>query len=248
MRFLQSTFAVAETVWKRVLDRTLGIILLCGAALTFVLALTADLSPSEARVGPAVVQVFVTMLVIFIGTTEIPRDLATRNVQVFLSKSLGRGEYLFGKFAGLLVLAELIFIAYLACLAAALGIKGLLPAREFVDHLLRATLQMATVCALLVALSVALAEVAATIFGVAFCILSYGIFILPVMTRLMAPDWLQPVLLVFYYVLPNGQHYLWDPSAAEAGKFLGLLAMYSGCYCACALIAASFWFRKRDLM
>ena len=255
MRFLhtfgnlmQSTMAVAETVWKRVMDRTLGLVLLGGAAVLLALVLTSDLQTSDVRATLLLIQLFVTLLVIFIGTTEIPRDLATRNIQVFLAKPLSRGEYIFGKFTGLFVLAEMILVAYLACLAVGLGVEGLFQPGELAQGFVRITLQLITLCALLVWLSVMLPEVAATVFGVTACIVSYLVFILPGLASLLAPEWAHPFLLIFYYALPNGQHYLWNPELGRSAQFLCLLALYSVFYSLCALTAASLWFRKRDLM
>jgi ABC-type transport system involved in multi-copper enzyme maturation permease subunit len=243
---IQSAFAIAETVWKRVLDRTLGLVLLGGGALVVGLGATVELHKSEVGAAYLLIQVFVSVLVIFIGTTEIPRDRATRTIQVFLSKPLGRGLYLLGKFAGLVILAELLLAAYLGCLALGLGVRGLLDAGELGRNLVCMPLQLATLCALVVWLSVMLPEIAATIFGVVAGIVSYVIFILPPLARLVAPDWLHPVLLLGYLAVPNAQHYLWNGSADA--RFFGLLALYSVCYSLCALAVASFWFRRRDLL
>lgn len=245
---LQPILGIAETVWKRAVDRTLGFMLLGGAALIVALVLTTDLQESDARAALLLIHVFVTMLVIFVGTTEIPRDLATRNVQVFLSKPLSRAGYVCGKFAGLLILAELILVAYVACLGVSLAAKGFFHGADFVHGLARTTLQLGTLCALLVGLSVVLPEMAATILGVAFVILSYVTFILPPAARLLVPEWLQPFTLLVYLALPNSQHYLWTPDAGSASFFFAMLCLYSVSYCICALTAASLWFRRRDLL
>lgn len=245
---IQSILAVAQTVWKRVLDRNLGLILLVGAVLTLGLALTVDYQQNDVNAGLVIIQIFVSILLIFIGTTEIPRDLASRTVQVFLSKAVGRGEYLLGKFTGLLILGELMLAAYVGCLFLGLSARGLLPFEEVAPNVVRMALQLATLSALLVWLSVMLPEVAATIFGVVGAILSYLVFLLPGMTKVIAAEWMHPFLLCFYYAIPNGQHYVWAPEAGVTLAFLATLAAYSACYCLCALCIASLIFRRRDLI
>jgi len=239
--------AVAESVWKRVLDQVLGLLLLAGSGLAFFLGLGMDFQESEARMMLILIHVFVSLLLIIVGTTEIPRDMATRNIQFFLSKPLGRPEYLLGKFAGIFILGELILAVYAGCFGIGMIIRGSGELNGLAIDFLRMTLQLAVLSALLVGVSAVLPEITATIFGVAFYILSQMVFVLPTMLRVLLPEWLHPPFLAIYYLLPNSHFYLWSGEDVRMGYFLFLLLVYSVSYCAFALTIANFWFRRRDL-
>jgi len=241
----QAIFAVAESVWKRVFDHVMGMILLAGSGLAFLLG--SNIEGNEFHVALVVIQVFVSLLVILIGTTEIPRDMATRNIQFFLSKPLGRGGYIMGKFVGVLILGELILVAYVACFVVGATIHGFGNGRELMVDGIRMILQLAALSALLVGLSVIFPEVAATIFGVAFYIASFLSFILPSLVRQFLPEWISPLFLSVYYLVPNSYYYLWALGDVPLGSFLLLLGAYSVAYCSMALMVANFWFQRRDL-
>ncbi|MBI4027118.1 MAG: ABC transporter permease subunit [Verrucomicrobia bacterium] len=244
--YLAASFAVAESVWKRVMDPIFGLILAGGAGLAFIFGINLE-GAGEMRVAMRLVQVFVALIVIFIGTTEVSRDLATRNVQFFLSKPLGRGGYLLGKFLGVAILGEIILGTYAFCFEAGALLQGGLEMEVFLMMLSQSALQMLALAALLILLSVMLPELAATIFGVAFYMVCYLVFIVPSVVRLLVPDLLQPVFLAVYYPLPNWRHYVWDVEGIAVWHFLLLLLIYSIAYCSVVLAAANYWFRRRDL-
>lgn len=245
--YMRASLGVAESVWKRVLDEVFRLVIVGGALLFFCLGYEAEKESQEVKAGLIAVQAFVSLAVIFVGSNEIPRDLATRNVQFFMSKPLGRGGYLFGKFLGVLILGELVLGLYFLCFGLGAAMGGGWPGWSACGMVVRAALQMVALSGLLVALSVILPEMVGTVFGVLFYILAYAVFVIPPMLKLFLPQWWYPPFLAIYYPLPNWQHYLWTVDDGRPWRFLFLLAVYSAAYAGVALAAADLWFRRRDL-
>ncbi len=244
---MRASFGVAESVWKRVLDPVFRMVLVGGAILVFFLGYQAEKELQEGRIGLLLVQSFVSLAMIFIGANEIPRDVATRNVQFFMSKPLGRGGYIFGKYLGVLILGELLLGVYSWCFGLGMTLGNGFGGMELVLLYFRVSLQMVALSGLLIALSVFLPEMAATVFAVAFYLVAYVLFLIPSMLKLFFPIWIYPVFLVFYYPLPNWQHYLWTVEGIPAWRYFLLLVVYSAAYASFALFAADYWFRRRDL-
>ncbi len=239
--------AVAESVWKRVQDRMLKAILLVGAAGALAAGWLIELQPGEVRPMLLLFNLFCALLVIFIGATEIPRDRSTRNIQFFLSKPLSRGQYVTGKFVGVLVIAESIFLAYAVCFLAAAAARGQGAGDTVLMDCGRLALQLATVTGLVVGLSAFLPELAATILSFAIFLLSFVVFLIPPLTQLLIPAWLRPIFLTLYYPLPNLQHFLWVTDATHGILFLLTTATYTAAYCVGALMIAELFLRRRDL-
>ncbi len=239
-------FALAKAVWKRVLDPVLGGVLACSAGAAFLAGFSMESLEGE-RLGLMAAAGFAGLLVIFIGSTEIPRDIVTRNAQFYLSKPLGRGGYLAGKFFGILLLGAILFGAEMVALAMGLLAGGRGVDAPFVITACQLTLQVASLAALVVLVSVALPELAATIFAISFYLAGYLVFILPSIGRFFLPGWLAPVTGAAYYILPNWQFYIWNAAPAGGAIFLGWLAGYTVAYVVAALLAALFFFSRRDL-
>lgn len=239
-------FALASTVWKRVLDPVLGGVLACTAGAAFLAGFFLE-GVEERRLGLLATAGFAQLLVIFIGSVEIPRDIATRNAHFYLSKPLGRGGYLAGKFLGILLLGVLLVGVEMTALAAGGMAGGVEVQRGFIITALQLALQVSALSALVILVSVVLSETAATIFGIAFYLTGYLIFILPSVGRCFLPGWATPVTLAVYHVLPNWQFYIWSTEPMGGGVFLGWLAGYSVAYVAAVLPVAFFLFSRRDL-
>lgn len=245
--YVQASLAVAESVWKRVLDPMFGMILLAGAGLSLLLGLNLEMGKAETTLGVMLIQASLSLIIIFIGTTEIPRDLETKNAQFFLSKPLGRGGYVLGKYLGILILGLMLLCTYASCLAIGSIIQGRWDARHFIIMMGQMYLQMSTLAALVVFISVFLPELAATIFGVVFYLVSYLVFIIPPVIQLFIPKYIGQVCMITYYPLPNWQHFVWSMEGIKFWHFLPLLFMYTVAYSTVVLMLAAHFFRKRDL-
>ncbi|MDD2709667.1 MAG: ABC transporter permease subunit [Verrucomicrobiae bacterium] len=244
---LQPFFAISETVWKRVLDPVMQMVLLCGSGVSFLLGLNMEGTEKDIRLGLALVHTFVCLVIILSGTTEIPRDLANRNVQFFLSKPLSRGGYLFGKFLGIFLFGAILFVAYVSSFFLGNFWNSSWDGKCFLICFLQLGLLLGTLSAILVGISVLVPEVAATVFGMSFYFASFMVFILPAMIKMFFPKLLQPVFAIGYFILPNWQHYLWSLDKVPLGSFFAVLILYNLSYCCACLLVADFCFRKRDL-
>jgi ABC-type transport system involved in multi-copper enzyme maturation permease subunit len=134
-----------EAVRDRVLNGLLGVALV---VLVFTLAL-AELSLDQRRrivldIGLASISLFSVVMAVFLGSSLLYKEIERKTLYVILPKPIGRHEFLFGKYLGI-VLTGFVFIAVmgalqlmvttlqqtgpsLGLLAALLGLPGLLGA------------------------------------------------------------------------------------------------------------------------
>lgn len=239
--------AIAEMVWRRVIDPMMQMILVAGGGLSFLLGLNVEGNAKEIRTALLIMHTFVTLIVIFVGSIEVPRDISTKNVQFFLSKPLGRGTYLVGKFLGILFLGMIFFGVFTAGFACGNAWNPNWDAKAFGIIVAQLTLQLLPLAALLVTTSVILPELASTIFAIAFYIAGLLIFLIPAVARVFLPGFLRPIPMAAYYALPNWQHYLWTWEGGGVPLFLLMLTAYSLAYSVVILLVADFWFLRRDL-
>jgi ABC-type transport system involved in multi-copper enzyme maturation permease subunit len=244
---LHTWLAIAAAVWKRVIDPMMTLVLVGGAVCTFLLGISIENTAREIRGSLLLIQLFVTLIMIFVGSIEIPRDISTKNVQFFLSKALGRGTYLIGKFLGILFLGLIFFGTFAGAFACGNLMHFQWNSVAFGMTTFQLALQLMPLAALLVAVSVFLTEMASTIFAITFYILALMVFLIPAIAQMFLPNFLYPLPMVFYYALPNWQHYLWIWEGASRFEFLVSLTAYSFAYCAMALLVADFRFSRRDL-
>jgi ABC-type transport system involved in multi-copper enzyme maturation permease subunit len=109
-------FAVAlNTFREAVRDRVLlGVLLAATAVLLFALALAELSYDAQARVvfdvGFASVSLFSVIVAIFLGSSLLAKEVERKTLYVILPKPIGRGEFLVGKYLGI-VLTAAVFVA-----------------------------------------------------------------------------------------------------------------------------------------
>jgi ABC-type transport system involved in multi-copper enzyme maturation permease subunit len=201
--------------------------------------------------GLAAMDLFGTLIAIFIGVGLIRKEIERRSLYPLLAKPLGRGEFLLGKFLGL-AFTLLVNVALMS-----VGLFGaLLLARRSPDlELLLAVypLYLGLLLTLSVALffsAVASSQVLATIWTFSVVVAGrFGDVIrhLPQVTR--APRWLSEAL---YYAIPNygnfdlkSQVVYGYPVELES---LAWITAYAGLYVGMLLLSALLVFRHRELL
>lgn len=201
--------------------------------------------------GLAAMDLFGTLIAIFIGVGLIRKEIERRSLYPLLAKPLGRAEFLVGKFLGLA------FTLLVNLTLMSLGIfAALLLARRTPDlDLLFAVypLYLGLLLSLSVALffsTVASSQMLATIWT--FTVVVAGRFgdvirHMPDVTR--APAWLAEAL---YYAIPNYGNFDLKSQVVYGQRVeletLAWITAYAALYVGMLLLGALFVFRRRELL
>jgi len=123
-------FAIAANTWREAIRDRIYLALLGFAALLILASQV--LSPLALGEGTRITRdfglsglVLVSLLVaIFVGTGLVQKEIERKTVMTMLSKPLGRGEFVIGKYLGLLATLAVIFVSMTGLLMAALLWRG----------------------------------------------------------------------------------------------------------------------------
>ncbi len=246
----------ANTFRESVRERVLYNLVLFAVLMTLSSLLLGQLSIRQDEkivkdLGLASMDVFGTLIAIFIGVGLIRKEIERRSLYPLLAKPLSRGEFLIGKFLGLS------FTLLVNVTLMSVGLFGaLLLARRTPDPaLLKAVYPI--YLALLLTVSIALffstiasSQVLATIWT--FSVVVVGRFSdvirsMPDVTTV--PRWLAQAL---YYATPNYRNFdlkaqavYGDPISLET---LCWITAYTAAYVAMLLLGALLVFRRRELL
>jgi Cu-processing system permease protein len=256
LRGLNRVVAVASNTFREsVRERVLYNLVIFAVLMTLSSLLLRELSIRQDEkivkdLGLASMDVFGTLIAIFIGVGLIRKEIERRSLYPLLAKPLGRGEFLLGKFLGL-AFTLLVNVALMT-----LGLFGaLLLAERSPDMALLAAIYpiylglLLTVGIAMLFSTLASSQILATLWT--FSIVVAGRFSdvirnMPDMTR--TPRWLSEGL---YYALPNYRNF--DLKArvvygeAVPLELLAAITAYAALYLALVLLGALLAFRRREL-
>ena len=200
-------------------------------------------------IGLASMELFGTLIAIFIGVGLVAKEIERRSLHALLAKPLSRSEFFLGKFAGLgftlLVNVALMSVGLLATLLAT--------GRRADPHLLLAIYPIYLGLLLVVALAVFFSTVTSTVLAAVFTVGMviagrYSDVIRNMNQVLESPSWLISVL---YYALPNFSSFDFkdrvthgDPVSLAA---MGWVTGYAAAYIGLVLVAGLLAFRSREL-
>lgn len=207
--------------------------------------------------GLAAIDVFGTLIAIFIGVSLVNKEIERRSLYPLLARPLTRGEFLLGKFGGLaltLLVNVAVMTAGLYLTLAALRLTG--PARggslDGKVLLAAACLYagMLVVVALALFFSVVTSSGMAAVCTVALVVVGRFADVIRNMREVLpgVPSW---ATLLVYHLLPNFTHFdLKNRVVHGEGVPLDGLAWilaYAACYSAVVLGLAGLAFRRKDL-
>lgn len=253
---MRPILAVARmTFTEAVRDRVLYSILFFALAMIASSALLVTLSVGgEGRIvkdlGLFCITLFGLFIAVFIGIRLVSREIERRTILLLLSRPVGRGAVLAGKFAGLaLTLAVTVGAMGLGLLCLARILEGV-----WAPRLLLAVGYSLLELAILTAFAILFAAFSTPTLAAAFTI---TIFVIGRLSRdLMAfaaqfdSLALQAAASAVYYLLPNLSRFNLAGAVANdlplAGATLFLTALYGAAYTAAVLLFAIAVFRQRD--
>ena len=200
-------------------------------------------------IGLAAMELFGTMIAIFIGVGLVSKEIERRSVYPLLAKPLSRDELLVGKFLGL---AFTLFVN-LAIMALGLYLTLLLTGRRADPHLMKAVYGIFLALLVVVAFALLFSTVTSTALAAVatVCVVIAGRFadVIRNMREVApgAPGWLTTAI---YHVLPDFRSFDFKNAVAYGDpvplRALAWVSLYALVYTAIVLGAALTLFRSRD--
>jgi ABC-type transport system involved in multi-copper enzyme maturation permease subunit len=202
-------------------------------------------------IGLAAMDVFGTLIAIFIGVGLVNKEIERRSLYPLLAKPLDRGEFFLGKFAGL-ALTLLVNIGVMAAgIYAALWLAGRGPGGVLIlKGVFAIYMSLLLVVALAMCFSTLTSSAMAAVGTVAVVVAGRFSDVVRNMREVApgVPGWVTTVL---YYVLPNFRNFDFKDRVAYGDPLplpaLGWVTFYGACYTALLLGVGLWAFRRRDL-
>jgi len=223
------------------------------------LASTAILSPLTvgaqgkimADVGLAAMVVFGLLVVVFVGSSMVRKELDKGTIVTILSKPVGRREYLLGKFLGL----NLTLLAMLAVMGALFLLMLLIApgafSLRFLSAFYLALLELTVVNAVVVFFSTCVSPVLAAVFTLGVFVVGHLSESIREFGRLQGGYFQQMTAQIVYYLTPNlevfnvrGAVVHGDP---VSGGHILMATLYAVCWAALLLILAGSVFQRKEL-
>ena len=200
------------------------------------------------QTGVVLFFLFTALIALFMGATEIPRDIDSRMIMLVLAKPVRRYEYLIGKFFGVVVICTVFFLeSVLAASTAHLLKTGELYSFFFLVRQLHLLLAFFPFVALCVLMSVLLSDLSAIIVSVVYLIFSIMFSGLIALIELL-PGRVGGTSFIYllYYCFPNFLYFF--HSFRIAGMVSIALVVYSISLTVIVLVLAGYCFGRRDMI
>jgi ABC-type transport system involved in multi-copper enzyme maturation permease subunit len=201
-------------------------------------------------VGLASMELFGTLIAIFIGVGLVAKEIERRSLHPLLAKPLSRDEFFLGKFAGL----SFTLLVNVALMAAGLALTLAGTGRRVDPQLLKAIwpiyLGLLLVVALALLFSTLTSSALAAVFTVGVVVAGHFSDIVRNMREVApaAPTWLVDLL---YYALPNFRNFDFKDRVAYGDPVplaaIGTVTAYAAVYIAVVLLMGMAAFRSREL-
>ncbi len=209
--------------------------------------------------GLTCISVFGTLIAIFIGISLVYKELEKRTIYVLLAKPVSRGEFIFGKFAGLtltLLVNTVIMTAGLILILVWHGGIGMHGYARLLPAVYLIFLSMVLTTALALLFSTFSTPALSALFTFFLWVIGHFNFDLRAFGRLTESPLLQGLCQALYYVLPNFGNFGWVDSrdviqsAAYyqpiSGAAIGWITAYGILYCGVLLGLSIAIFSRRD--
>ncbi|MCM8542305.1 MAG: hypothetical protein NE328_18695 [Lentisphaeraceae bacterium] len=172
--------------------------------LSFFTDITNTNTEGNLDIGSFILVMLSLIIAVFVGSTEIPRDLNTRMITILLCKPISRTKYVIGRFAGTWILSSMLYGSWLLALGIFqyLNMPDLFNAKSFMLNFLY-IFALAPVSAVSVTVSTYLDDVPAMIISFILISISFTMGSIPIIITVIPDADLRRLVLLFYYLLPN---------------------------------------------
>ena len=191
---------------------------------------------------------FSALIALFMGATDIPRDIDSRMIMLILAKPVSRCEYLLGKFMGIMIICTVLYFgSSFTALAAHLIKTGTFYPFPFLARQLYLVFAFFPFVAICILMSVLFSDLSAMIVSVIYLIFSIMFSGLVALIELL-PGNVSGMSFIYmlYYFFPNFFYYF--DSFRISGLVSIALVVYSISLTVILLLLAGYSFNRRDLI
>jgi ABC-type transport system involved in multi-copper enzyme maturation permease subunit len=201
-------------------------------------------------IGLAAMEMFGTLIAIFIGVGLVAKEIERRSLHALLAKPLSRDEFFLGKFVGLGVT----LLVNVALMSTGLALTLLATGRGVDPRLLAAIYPIYLGLLLVVALAVFFSTVTSTVMAAVFTV---GVVVAGHFSDVIRaikdvrPDTPSWAIDLLYYALPNFRNFDFKDRVAHGDPValatMGWITAYAAAYIGVVLLAGLTAFRSREL-
>jgi Cu-processing system permease protein len=191
------------------------------------------------------------IMAVFIGVGLLGREIASKTVYMIVTKPIGRGCFLVGKFLGLLGVLLINFGAMALILWGALVVMGGAASPALLPAVALIWMELAIMIAAAMLFSSFSTPILSAIFTLAFYVGGHLNDLVSVELLHKRQPLVETLLRVVYYVLPNLEHFnirtavVYGISLPPA--YVVYTMLYGLCYLTALLVLSTMIFRRRDL-
>jgi|SaaInlStandDraft_1057018.scaffolds.fasta_scaffold38966_4 ABC-type transport system involved in multi-copper enzyme maturation permease subunit len=187
------------------------------------------------------------LLAIFIGATEIPRDIESGAILIFLTKPLRKSHYLFGKYFGILSICGSFFIISECSVFISHYIKtGEMYPTMLMARQLFLILALMPIVAFTISVSCFFQDLSAMILCSVYLLIAASISYIPLVLELIPKSLgINTYIYVLYYMFPN-LIYFFQSFHLDSAIAIGIL-LYTTSMTAIFLAIADYHLHSRDL-
>jgi ABC-type transport system involved in multi-copper enzyme maturation permease subunit len=210
-------------------------------------------------VGLSAISIIGTLIAVFIGIGLVYKELEKRTVYALLSKPVRRGEFLFGKYLGLLLTLFVNVAVMSAGLLATLLLRGGVSWQECLS-ILPASYVMFLSLALTTSVALVFSTFSTPALSALFTLFLWiiGHYNSDLLSFAQMNAWgpVRGILRALYYLLPNLSNFTWVDSRSiihSAGYYrpidavaIAWMTLYAVLYSGCLLALATWVFARRD--
>jgi ABC-type transport system involved in multi-copper enzyme maturation permease subunit len=203
-----------------------------------------------ADMGLSTVSMFSMLVILFVGSGMVYKEIDKRTITVILSKPVSRLEYMFGKFFGLAATLATMFVAMTALFWCACLLTRVDFSAAFLSSIFLSYMEMLLVTALMILFSSFTTPVLTSLFTLAVYIVGHLVRDLESFALVTGSDALFSAMRVFKTVLPNLDLFNIRNAVVHgipiaAGQILWASA-YAVIYAGILLVLSGLIFRRRE--
>jgi Cu-processing system permease protein len=191
------------------------------------------------------------IMAVFIGVGLLGREIASKTVYMIIAKPVGRGQFITGKFLGLLGVLLINFGVMALILWVAILCMGGTPVAMLFPAIVLIWMELAIMIAASILFSSFSTPVLSAIFTLGFYIGGHLNDLVSVELLRNQQPFVEALLRIVYYVLPNLEHFNIRTAVVYGiglpPGYVAYALLYGLCYLVALLMLSHLIFSKRDL-
>jgi ABC-type transport system involved in multi-copper enzyme maturation permease subunit len=255
---MRAVLAIARNTFREAIRDRILYLFLCFAVLLIVASKVFGMLTvgEEGKIikdlGLGAIQFFSMLIAVLMSVLLVSREIERRTVFNILAKPVRRGQFLLGKYLGLMAVIALNILLMALSMVVLVAVY-----QSEWDFLLlfqaaMILLEMAVLCAFAVLFSVVTKPILGSVLTLAVFVIGHLTESLWLLADRLKDQVSQFLIAVFYYILPNLERFNFKMEVVHKleipMEWIGLAVLYAAVYSAIALLLAWLQLRYKDLV